>query len=115
MNLGGPAVRDIRENAADQYLIPAGSWAADDNSALYALYQWDGVPAHAPVKRADLPTTDPGGWEAIVAVLDLSVAGVRVQLVTDSGSADLYGDGTEAKDLGRPESKKSRAAWFTLN
>ncbi|MCY0933715.1 DUF3616 domain-containing protein [Streptomyces sp. H34-S4] len=115
LDLGGLAVRDIRKNAADQYLILAGSWAADDNSDPYALYQWDGIAGHAPVKRADLPTTDPGGWEAIVAVPDLSVAGVRVQLVTDSGSADLYGDGTEAKDLGHPEWKKSRAAWFTLN
>ncbi|WP_443334643.1 DUF3616 domain-containing protein [Streptomyces sp. ZAF1911] len=115
LDLGGLAIRDIRKNAADQYLILAGSWAADDNTDPYALYQWDGIAGHAPVKRADLPTTDPGGWEAIVAVPDLSVAGARVQLITDSGSADLYGDGTEAKDLTHPEWKKSRAAWFTLN
>ncbi|MFF1413640.1 DUF3616 domain-containing protein [Streptomyces sp. NPDC058289] len=115
LDLGGLAIRDIRKNAADQYLILAGSWAADDNSDPYALYQWDGIAGHAPVKRADLPTTDPGGWEAIVAVPDVSVAGARVQLITDSGSADLYGDGTEAKDLTHPEWKKSRAAWFTLN
>ncbi|MCX5196571.1 hypothetical protein OOK31_22220 [Streptomyces sp. NBC_00249] len=114
LDLGGLAVRDIRKNAAGQYLILAGSWAADDNSDPYALYQWDGIPGHAPVKRADLPTTDPGGWEAIVEVPDLRVPGARVQLVTDSGSADLYGDGTEAKDLTHPEWKKARAAWFTL-
>ncbi|MFI5865774.1 hypothetical protein [Streptomyces sp. NPDC051546] len=114
MDLGGLAIRDIRKNAADQYLILAGSWAADDNSDPYALYQWDGNPAHAPVKRADLPTTDPGGWEAVVSVPDLRVPGARVQLITDSGSADLYGDGTEAKDLTHPEWKKSRAAWFAL-
>ncbi|MFJ6052506.1 hypothetical protein [Streptomyces sp. NPDC092307] len=114
LDLGGLSVRDIRKNAAGQYLILAGSWAADDNSDPYALYQWDGVPGHAPVKRADLPTTDPGGWEAIVEVPDLTVAGARVQLITDSGSADLYGDGTEAKDLTHAEWKKARAAWFTL-
>ncbi|MFG2984501.1 DUF3616 domain-containing protein [Streptomyces sp. NPDC048258] len=114
MNLGGLAVRDIRKNAADQYLILAGSFAADDNSDPYALYQWDGVPGHAPVKRADLPTTDPGGWEAVVDVPDLLAPGARVQLITDSGSADLYGDGVEAKDLTHPEWKKARAAWFTL-
>jgi hypothetical protein len=114
LDLGGLSVRDIKKSAAGQYLILAGSWAADDNSDPYALYQWDGVPGHAPVKRADLPTTDPGGWEAIVEVPDLSVPGVRVQLITDSGSADLYGDGTEAKDLTHPEWKKARAAWFTL-
>ncbi|MFF3431098.1 hypothetical protein [Streptomyces sp. NPDC002602] len=115
LDLGGLAIRDIRKNAANQYLILAGSWAADDNSDPYALYQWDGVAGHAPVKRADLPTTDPGGWEAIVEVPDLSVAGARVQLITDSGSADLYGDGAEAKDLTHAEWKKARAAWFTLN
>ncbi|MCY0956153.1 DUF3616 domain-containing protein [Streptomyces sp. H27-H5] len=115
LDLGGLAIRDIRKNAADQYLILAGSWAADDNSDPYALYQWDGVAGHAPVKRTDLPTTDPGGWEAIVEVPDLSVAGARVQLITDSGSGDLYGDGTEAKDLTHAEWKKARAAWFTLN
>ncbi|MFF4261593.1 hypothetical protein [Streptomyces virginiae] len=114
LDLGGLSVRDIRKNAAGQYLILAGSWAADDNSDPYALYQWDGVPGHAPVKRADLPTTDPGGWEAIVEVPDLTVAGARVQLITDSGSADLYGDGTEAKDLTHAEWKKARAAWFAL-
>ncbi|MFG2978018.1 DUF3616 domain-containing protein [Streptomyces sp. NPDC048331] len=114
LDLGGLSVRDIRKNAAGQYLILAGSWAADDNSDPYALYRWDGVPGHAPVGRADLPTTDPGGWEAIVEVPDLTVPGARVQLITDSGSADLYGDGTEAKDLTRAEWKKARAAWFTL-
>ncbi|MCX5608626.1 hypothetical protein OHA89_27755 [Streptomyces sp. NBC_01546] len=114
LDLGGLSVRDLRKNAAGQYLILAGSWAADDNSDPYALYQWDGVPGHAPVKRADLPTTDPGGWEAVVDVPDLTAPGARVQLVTDSGSADLYGDGVEAKDLTHPEWKKARAAWFTL-
>ncbi|MGW6951687.1 hypothetical protein [Streptomyces xanthophaeus] len=114
MDLGGLAVRDLRKNAAGQYLILAGSYAADDNSDPYALYQWDGIPGHAPKKRADLPTTDPGGWEALVNVPDLRVPGARVQLITDSGAADLYGDGKEAKDLGHPEWKKARAAWFTL-
>ncbi|MFJ6936273.1 hypothetical protein [Streptomyces sp. NPDC101132] len=114
LDLGGLSVRDLRRNAAGQYLILAGSWAADDNTDPYALYAWDGVPGHAPVKRADLPTSDAGGWEAVVDVPDLTQPGARVQLLTDNGSADLYGDGTEAKDLTRPEWKKSRAAWFTL-
>ncbi|WP_335935979.1 DUF3616 domain-containing protein [Streptomyces sp. PTD5-9] len=114
LDLGGLSIRDIRKNAADQYLIVAGSWAADDNSAPYALYSWDGVAAHAPVKRLDLPTGDPGGWEAVVDVPDLGAPGARAQLITDCGSADLYGDGTEAKDLDHDEWKKSRAVWFTV-
>lgn len=114
LDLGGLSIRDIRKNSADQYLIVAGSWAADDNSDPYALYSWDGVAAHAPVKLRDLPTSDPGGWEAVVDVPDLSVPGARAQLITDAGSADLYGDGTDAKDLTHPEWKKSRATWFTV-
>ncbi|WP_420717924.1 hypothetical protein [Streptomyces sp. H34-S4] len=91
-----------------------GVGGADDNSDPCARYQWDGISGHAPVKRAGLPATGPGGWEAVVRVPGLRVPGAPVQLVTGSGSADLYGDGTEAKDLTFPEWKKSRSAWFTL-
>nr|WP_234443699.1 DUF3616 domain-containing protein [Streptomyces sp. NRRL B-24484] len=115
LDLGGLSVRDIRKNAADQYLIVAGSWAADDNSDPYALYRWTGVATDAPVKLRDLPTTDAGAWEAVVDVPDLTVPGGRAQLITDDGAADLYNDGTEAKDLTHPEWKKSRSTWFTLN
>lgn len=115
LDLGGLSIRDIRKNAADQYLIVAGSWAADDNTDPYALYSWDGVPGHAPVQRVQLPTSDAGGWEAVVDVPDLTVPGARAQLITDDGSADLYGDGTAAKDLTHPEWKKSRATWFTVS
>ncbi|MFD7878771.1 hypothetical protein ACFV5G_32555, partial [Streptomyces sp. NPDC059766] len=113
-NLGGLAVRDIRRNSLGQFLILAGSWAADDNSDPYALYSWDGVAADQPVKVLDLPTTDAGGWEAIVAVPDLTQSGARVQLITDDGAADLYADGAEAKDLTHPEWQKSRSTWFTI-
>ncbi|ROP53702.1 hypothetical protein [Streptomyces sp. PanSC9] len=114
LDLGGLAIRDLRRNDQGQYLIVAGSWAADDNSDPYALYSWDGVAGHRPVKLLDLPTADAGGWESVVSVPDLSVAGARVQLITDDGAADLYGDGVEAKDLTHPEWQKSRTTWFTL-
>jgi hypothetical protein len=114
LDLGGLSVRDIRKNAANQYLIVAGSWAADDNSDPYALYSWTGSAADQPVKLRDLSTTDPGAWEAVVDVPDLTASGARAQLITDDGSADLYGDGTEAKDLSYPEWQKSRSTWFTV-
>ncbi|MFE0625953.1 hypothetical protein ACFW3D_03195 [Streptomyces sp. NPDC058864] len=114
LDLGGLSVRDIRRNAAGQYLILAGSWAADDNSDPYALYSWDGSAGSAPVKLLDLPTSDPGAWEAVVEVPDLTATGARAQLMTDNGAADLYGDGKEAKDLTHPEWQKSRTTWFTL-
>ncbi|MFF0381260.1 DUF3616 domain-containing protein [Streptomyces sp. NPDC004286] len=114
LDLGGLSVRDLRRNDQGQYLILAGSWAAEDNSAPYALYRWDGVAGHQPSKVLDLPTADAGGWESVVSVPDLDVSGGRVQLITDDGSADLYGDGTEAKDLSHPEWQKSRSTVFTL-
>lgn len=115
LDLGGLSIRDIRKNAADQYLIVAGSWAADDNSDPYALYRWTGRPDDAPVKVRDLPTSDAGAWEALVDVPDLNMPGQQVQLLTDNGSADLYGDGSQAKDLAREEWKKSRSSWFSVS
>ncbi|MFI9805140.1 hypothetical protein ACIHEJ_12355 [Streptomyces sp. NPDC052301] len=115
LDLGGLSIRDLRRNDAGQYLVLAGSWAADDNSDPYALYSWDGVAGHRPVKVLELPTADAGAWESVVSVPDLTASGARVQLITDDGAADLYGDGTEAKDLTHPEWQKSRTTWFTLN
>ncbi|SOB85543.1 hypothetical protein SAMN06272789_5831 [Streptomyces sp. 1331.2] len=115
LDLGGLSVRDIRRNDLGQYLIVAGSWAAEDNSAPYALYRWNGLPGSQPVKLVDLPTGDYGAWEAVPDVPDLDAPGARAQLITDDGSADLYHDGTAAKDLTHPEWKKSRSTWFTLN
>ncbi|MER6300871.1 hypothetical protein ABT247_15080 [Kitasatospora sp. NPDC001539] len=114
LDLGGLSIRDLRRNDLGQYLIVAGSWAAEDNSAPYALYRWDGRPGSAPVKLIDLPTSDAGAWEAVPDVPNLDAPGARAQLITDNGSADLYGDGTAAKDLTHPEWKKSRSTWFTL-
>jgi hypothetical protein len=57
-DLGGLGVREIRRNDAGQYLIVAG---AVDASTRFALYVWDGVPAHAPVKSTDLAA----GTEAV--------------------------------------------------
>jgi hypothetical protein len=51
----------------------------------------------------------------VVDVPDLTVPGARAQPLTDAGSADLYGDGTEAKDLDHAEWKKSRSVWFTVS
>ncbi|MFB7125984.1 hypothetical protein [Kitasatospora sp. NPDC056273] len=114
LDLGGLSVRDIRRNDLGQYLIVAGSWSAEDNSAPYALYRWNGQPGSKPTKLIDLPTSDYGAWEAVTDVPDLDAPGARAQLITDDGSADLYNDGTAAKDLTHPEWKKSRSTWFTL-
>ena len=111
MDLDGLSLREIRKNADDQYLILAGSWAAGGEQAIFS---WDGVPADPPVRS---PTSLPGGdstgeeagsWESIAQVPDPFPSGSPVQLVMDDGSADLYGDGQEAKEL-IPEFQKSRS------
>lgn len=114
LDLGGLAVRDIRRDSDGEYLILAGTWSEDDD-APQALYRWTGKPGDQPEKALGLPASDAGNWESIAAVRDLGKPDARVQLVTDNGSADLYGDGTEAKDLEYPEWQKSRSTWFRLN
>ncbi|KOV70977.1 hypothetical protein [Streptomyces sp. MMG1121] len=71
------------------------------------------VTAHAQ-GYADL-TLKVTGLGGETATTTLHYAASRVQLITDDGAADLYGDGTEAKDLSHPEWQKSRTTWFTLN
>lgn len=114
LDLGGLAVRDLRRNADGRYLILAGTWSEDDD-APQALYEWTGEPGDRPRKALDLPASDAGNWESVVAVPDRGDSAARVRLLTDNGSADLYGDGSEAKDLKHPEWQKSRSTAFALD
>ncbi len=65
--------------------------------------------------RAPLAPAVPGGKALVVTVTNIDQVVAGKAKPVHSGSADLYGDGTEAKDLDHPEWKKSRAAWFRLN
>jgi hypothetical protein len=99
-DLGGLGIRDIRRNAAGQYLIIAGT--ADDTNSGSVLYAWDGDPAHAPRRTGtmlpQLPAGDNlGAWETIVGVPDPLVAGAPIQLLQDDGDAVFYGDGLTSK------------------
>jgi hypothetical protein len=116
MDLEGLSIREIRKNAAGEYLIIAGSWAG---SGPQALYTWDGKPADPPVKAltsigsAGGEGDDGGAWEGIGALPNALTTGEEVTLVMDVGAANLYGDGTEAKEL-IPEFQKSPSNSFTL-
>lgn len=96
-DLGGLGIRDIKANADGQYLIIAGT--ADDANSSFVLYEWDGVPAHAPRKTGvTLPVlVADGSWETLVDVPDPLVAGAPVRLIQDDGDADFYGDGLTSK------------------
>jgi hypothetical protein len=97
-NLGGLGIREIRANAAGQYLIVAGP---PDETPAFALYVWDGNPAHAPVKARDLAGgTDGSAWEGVVTLPSPLTPGASVRLVGDRGDAFIYGGDTAGKDIG---------------
>lgn len=118
-DLGGLSIREIRKNAADQYLIVAGSYTS---GGTFALYRWTGDPADAPVRYATpLPTglgdagaEDPGSWEGIATMPADVTDGASVRLLMDNGSTDLYGTGQEAKSVTPTAFRKSRSEQFTL-
>ena len=112
-DLGGRGIREIRKNAADQYLIIAGP-ATDTGSE--ALYTWDGNPAHAPSAHpVDLTTAGSDGpYEGVVSLPNPLNDSSSLQLLADSGGTDWYGDGQAAKDLAVENFKKARTDIFTL-
>src|SRR5262249_8075142 len=70
-DLGGKAIREIRKNAANQYLIIAGPSDAGNGAAgEYRFYSWDGNASHQPVLRTGSLDTvaSPGKPESIVDV-----------------------------------------------
>lgn len=116
LDLDGLSIRELRKNAADEYLIVAGSWAA---SGEQALFTWDGAPADPPVRAlTPLPPAEgsgdeAGAWESVVSLATPLATGDDLQLVMDVGATDLYGDGLEAKEL-IAQFQKSRSDHFTL-
>lgn len=112
LNLGGRGIREIKKNAANEYLIVAGSAGSVSNFRLYA---WSGNPSHiAFIRDANLNGLNP---ESIVDVpIGLnSFAPVDVQLLSDNGDDVYYGDGLIAKDLPNNEFKKFRSDIVTVN
>lgn len=118
LDLGGRGIREIRKNAANQYLIvagPAGDFGPEPND--FRLYRWTGNASDAPMLLpADLG--DLGGSassiESIVELpADLGASG-SVQFLTDNGDAVYYNDGKIAKDLSENNFKKFRSDIVSL-
>ncbi|OLR92038.1 hypothetical protein BJP25_24500 [Actinokineospora bangkokensis] len=111
-DLGGRGVREIRKNAANQYLVIAGPSDAGTGAAgEFKLYSWDGDAAHAPVVRAGSldAIAATGKPEAIVALPDQLTDASSVQVLADSGDTVFYGDGTIAKELPTAQRKSISA------
>jgi hypothetical protein len=108
-NLGGLGLRELRRNAAGEFLAIAGT--SDDSNSTFGLYKWDGNPADEPVLTdTSLSSVAEGAWESIVSVPEPIASGDTVELLEDNGDTVWYEDGLTSKtgmpmglqkDLGR--------------
>lgn len=127
LNLGGRGIREIKKNAANEYLIIAGPPDAATGTAPknFRLFTWTGNAADTPIGRDNvLSALNTGGsFESIVeipaslnsaTVLTDAPAAAQIQLLTDNGDTVFYGDGVAAKDLPNNEQKKFRSDVVTL-
>jgi len=95
-DLGDLGLRELRRNAAGEYLAIAGS--PDASNSSFALYEWDGNPADQPVLvKTPLPPVDEGAWEDIVSVPEPIADGSTVELLEDNGDSVWYADGLTSK------------------
>jgi hypothetical protein len=111
MDLGGRGIREIVRQSANVILIVAGDVGSGTLSSQ--VYRWNGVAANAPVLLSGFNATglNPEG------LLNVYSGGVlqtnKVQLISDNGDDEYYGNGVVAKDLGTPAFKKFRSDVLT--
>ncbi len=101
LNLANHGIRSLGKNASNQYLIVAGSYAAD---GTFALYSWNGLASSAPVALAvDLTDLKPEG----IVTVPASLSGTfQVDLISDLGSNEIYNDGVENKEVAAAQQRK---------
>jgi hypothetical protein len=112
-NLDGRGIREIRRNAAGEYLVIAGT--PDDSNSSFGLYTWDGNPADQPLlTETPIAGVAEGAWEDIVSVPEPLSQGASVELLEDNGDSVWYGDGETSKE-GLPSGlQKDLGRTFTL-
>ncbi len=97
LDLGGRGVRDITRLSNGTYIISAGDPAADDSRSTE--YRWTGHAADAPIQV----TTDGDGTLNMEGVMEVDEGGqislTKLHVINDGGSAILYTDNAEAKQL----------------
>jgi len=128
LDLGGRGIREIRKNAANQYLIIAGPPDSATGSAPhdFRLYSWDGsvdsnglatnlyLRSASRLAAITAPYTECATEGIMAPPADVN-AGGSADLISDCGDADFYGDGSAAKDLPYNEWKKFRADTVVLS
>ena len=119
LDLAGRGIREIVRNNAGQYLIIAGPPGDDTGVAPldFRLFTWTGNAIDKPIELdTDLTSLQArGSWESIIGFPDTVGPQTPVQLLTDSGDTDWYGDGVEAKSLPEKQLSKFRGDRLIIN
>ncbi|HEY4276596.1 MAG TPA: DUF3616 domain-containing protein [Conexibacter sp.] len=115
LDLDGQSIREIRKNAAGEYLILSATAGPPTSANEQALWAWDGDPTMAPVRLTTQVTKDlepshtdnAGAWEGIGEVPARLAPGQSVRLIMDQGYDQLYGH-TENKEDTNDWTRKGR-------
>jgi hypothetical protein len=116
LDLDGQSIREIRKNAAGEYLILSATAGPPTAASEQALWAWDGDPQVAPVRLTTqvLPDLEPdhadnaGAWEGIGEVPDRLAPGQALRLIMDQGYDEPYGNGVANKDDENDWTRKGR-------
>ncbi len=118
LDLGGRAIREIKKNAAGEYLIIAGpnDGATGIAPKDFRFYTWTGNPTDSPILRsANLTALNSNGsFESIVDLPSPLLSTSNLQVLVDNGDAIFYGNGIIAKDLPQNNHKKFRSETINL-
>lgn len=118
LDLDGLGIREIRKNAAGQYLIIGGEGSSEE-----ALFSWTGERGDQPVRlTTPLPPSeeewddDRGVWEGIGQMPANLTSGSQVRLIMDQGETRPYmpDNHTKGKQITDMRWRKSRTDLFTL-
>ena len=101
LNLNNHGIRSLGKNASNQYIIVAGSYAAE---GTFQLYSWNGLAASAPVLlTANLTNLKP---EGIVEIPSSLTGSFQLDLISDLGSNIIYNDAIENKAVAQANHRK---------
>lgn len=122
LDLGGHSIREIRKNAAGEYLILSAQAHGATPAQTQQLWAWNGDADTQPRRlETALPadaepdhSRNSGSWEGIGELPARLAPGAKVRLIMDQGYDVLYGDGVENKDDGNDWSNKARTDAVTL-
>jgi hypothetical protein len=98
-NLGGLSIRQIRKNAAGEYVVLAST--ANTSDSVYQLYGWDGETEDEPVLlNASIPLIEEGVWDTITSTPEPISNGDGVEVLQDNSKTVWYGAGTKSAAKG---------------